>query len=225
MLAGAPGCGTNLDQVIYNALTATAQTGIDLFLTDLANEVVDAFDDEDTDDADQGDDGDMDTDGDADGDGDGDSNGMNGGGEPPDGAALYAANCSACHGADGASGFAPDITESTTDDLRAGLASATHGSLALSDAEIEAIAVFLGGAESPAGDAAAGESFYAASGCAACHCADATGGCLPSAPALIGIAAELLEANLVGADAHVGGKLDASAADLADLAAFLASLE
>ncbi len=37
----------------------------------------------------------------------------NGGGEPPapDGAALYAgAGCGACHGADGASGFAPDIS-------------------------------------------------------------------------------------------------------------------
>lgn len=66
-------------------------------------------------------------------------------GEPLDGSALYSANCSACHGADGAGGFAPDITGGTAGELTAGLESASHGSISLTAEEIAAIAAFLGG--------------------------------------------------------------------------------
>jgi mono/diheme cytochrome c family protein len=228
LLCGASGCGVNLEQIIQNALRATAQTNLDLLLTNLANELADATDADDSDNGDSDADGDG-TDGDGtDGDGtDGDGtdgDGTDGDGSP-DGAALFAANCAACHGADGATGFAPDITGATADDLQTGLMSASHGSIMLEGADIEALAVFLGGAAgSPTGDVAAGEAFFAGSGCGACHCADATGGCLPSAPSLIGVGADSLEANLVGDDPHLGGKVDASVADLADLAAFLGSL-
>ncbi|MFQ5592194.1 MAG: hypothetical protein ACE5HE_13610, partial [Phycisphaerae bacterium] len=40
--------------------------------------------------------------------------------------------------------------------------------------------------------AVAGETAYAESGCDACHCADASGGCDPDAPALRGIASASL---------------------------------
>ena len=67
-------------------------------------------------------------------------------GPGPDGAALYADNCAACHGDDGASGFAPDITGQSADELTAGLGSASHDGVAeLTAEEIDAIAAFLGG--------------------------------------------------------------------------------
>jgi mono/diheme cytochrome c family protein len=69
--------------------------------------------------------------------------GTSGGGT--DGAAVFAANCAACHGADGVSGFAPDIAGFSAADLTAGLSSGTHASIALTDEEIAAVAAFLGG--------------------------------------------------------------------------------
>lgn len=60
-----------------------------------------------------------------------------------DGAALYADNCSACHGADGDG--PPDITGMAADALSTGLESATHGAITLTEEEIAAIAEFLGG--------------------------------------------------------------------------------
>lgn len=62
-----------------------------------------------------------------------------------DGSTLYSTNCSACHGADGASGFAPEITGTTEAELTTGLESATHGSISLTVEEIAAIADFLSG--------------------------------------------------------------------------------
>jgi mono/diheme cytochrome c family protein len=63
----------------------------------------------------------------------------------PDGAALYATNCSACHGSDGSNGFAPDVTNSTAAELTTGLQSASHAGVAeLTAAEVSAIADFLG---------------------------------------------------------------------------------
>ena len=63
-------------------------------------------------------------------------------GPGPDGAALYADNCAACHGDDGTGGM--PIVGFTADDLTAGLESAVHGAITLTAEEIEAIAVFLG---------------------------------------------------------------------------------
>ena len=61
-----------------------------------------------------------------------------------DGAALYADDCSACHGADGASGFAPDATGLSETDVAAGLGSGSHAAISLSEEEISAITMFLG---------------------------------------------------------------------------------
>lgn len=73
-------------------------------------------------------------------------------------------------------------------------------------------------------DAVEGEAIYAANNCAACHCADAAGGCALDSPALIGVAIEELDEHLVGDVPHAGGKFGFSAQDLADLEAYLASL-
>lgn len=73
-------------------------------------------------------------------------------------------------------------------------------------------------------DAIEGEAIFAANNCAACHCADAAGGCALGAPSLIGIAVERLTDILVGDAAHPGGKFGFSAQDLADLEAYLAGL-
>ena len=71
------------------------------------------------------------------------------------------------------------------------------------------------------GDPAAGQTLYAS--CAGCHCADAVGGCLPTAPGLIGASAELNDEYLRG-DATHPTKPDLSDQEIVDLAAYLASL-
>ncbi|HRX84436.1 MAG TPA: rhodanese-like domain-containing protein [Phycisphaerae bacterium] len=60
-----------------------------------------------------------------------------------DGAALFSTNCSACHGADGGSGFAPNVQGYTAAEVTTGLGSATHASITLTTEEIDAIALFL----------------------------------------------------------------------------------
>jgi len=280
--AGVTGCGTNLAEVLTQTANATGRTFLDLLLTEFANTVADALDEENTPPADDGDgdDGDDIDDGD-DGDDGGPLDGsilyadncaachgadgasgfgpditgmtadevaaglesgthgaitltddeitaiaefLGGGGGPVDGSALFADNCAACHGADGASGFAPDITGLSADEMAAGLESGTHGAITLTDDEVAAIAEFLGGGGGSASpDPVAGESFYIDAVCAACHCADATGGCALDAPSLIGASVDTLEAVLVGDAEHPGGKQDASADDLANLEAYLAS--
>ncbi|MFQ5591003.1 MAG: c-type cytochrome, partial [Phycisphaerae bacterium] len=62
-------------------------------------------------------------------------------------------------------------------------------------------------------------------GCGACHCADAMGGCALDAPALVGVDLDTLTAMVVGEGAHPGGKFNLSDDDVADLQAYLASLE
>lgn len=241
LLIAIAGCGTNLAEVLSQSASAAGRTLVDLFITDLVNAVADAADEDgalDDGDAD-GDDGDDGGDGSGDGD-DGDGTGDGGDGGAVDGAALFADDCAACHGADGASGFAPDITGQTADDVAAGLTSGTHGAITMTDEQITALAAFLGGDSggngsdgsgdgsdggSATGDPAAGETFFAGAGCGACHCADASGGCALEAPSLINSDVDTLEAYIVGDAAHPGGKQDASAQDLADLAAYLATLE
>ncbi|MCP4592217.1 MAG: cytochrome c [bacterium] len=132
---GLTGCGTDLDAVMGQTANAAATTFFDVLLTDAANQLADTFDQNEPpaaapeDPPDEGDDG-----------GD-DGDGGGGGG----GADLYAANCSACHGADGASGFAPDITGLGADEMATGLESGSHGGISLSDDEVAAVTEFLGG--------------------------------------------------------------------------------
>ncbi len=223
-MLGPAGCGTNLDQVAYETIAAAGRTYLDLALTQAANDLAerrehDNDNDEDDGDEDGGEDGDT-GDGDDGGDGDGDVT--------LDGAPLFAANCAACHGEDGASGFAPDITGKTADEVAAGQELATHSAITLTAEEIAAIAAFLGGEATdtgPTGDASAGEDIFTGSGCTACHCEDAAGGCLPGAPSLLGVETDRLSEQLVGDRTHTGGKFDLTQEDLADLQAYLASLE
>jgi len=72
------------------------------------------------------------------------------------------------------------------------------------------------------GDAAAGEAFYAANNCAACHVADASGGFGPN---IQGASAEEIFAVLSGAEPHTGGTVDGvTEQDALDLEAWLGSL-
>ena len=70
------------------------------------------------------------------------------------------------------------------------------------------------------GDPVAGEPLYAS--CAACHCADAGGDCLPGAPGVIGASAEALDEFLRGGASHPPS--DLSNQEIVDLEAYLATL-
>ena len=73
------------------------------------------------------------------------------------------------------------------------------------------------------GDTASGESVYADNGCAACHCADASGDCALSAPSLVGVDAATLDDFLRGDRTHPA-KPSLSDRDIVDLEAYLGSL-
>lgn len=160
LLAAVVGCGTNLDDILYQTGSSVGRTSLDLLLTDFANAIADRFDDQAAD-ADQDDDDGDDADGDGD-DGDGDDAD---GGDADDGGG--------------------DLTDLT-------------------------------------GDPVAGEALFAS--CTACHCADAAGGCMPTAPGLIGADADVNDEYLRG-DAPHPTKPDLTDQEIVDLAAFLASLE
>ena len=70
---------------------------------------------------------------------------------------------------------------------------------------------------------AAGEAVFADSGCTACHCVDATGGCALSAPSLVAVDAAVLADVVSGALSHPVG-VDLTDQESADLIAWLASL-
>lgn len=73
------------------------------------------------------------------------------------------------------------------------------------------------------GDADRGATVYAASFCAGCHCDDASGGCLPTAPDIRGDELITLTDVLQGNRSHVGGAFpDLTPQDTADLQTFLA---
>ncbi len=82
----------------------------------------------------------------------------------------------------------------------------------------------------PTGDTARGATLFAVAdgvgpGCQACHCADATGGCLMNAPNIQGKPYETIDARTRGSVSHPGGKFNLTDQDIADIEAFLASLE
>jgi cytochrome c553 len=140
------GCGTNLNEVLFQSGAATGRTLIDLWLTDFENRLADSLN--------------------------------------PNGAAA------------GDSG--------STTDQGGGGTSGGDGSSGLT------------------GDPAAGQTVFAANNCAACHCANASGGCALSAPPVVGVTAETLDEVLRGDQTHPA-KVELSDQDLADLQAFLAS--
>jgi hypothetical protein len=142
LLIVAGGCGSGINDVLLQAFAATGQTIVDLALTEAVNCIAEAC--EGTDDVDGDQDGDNGNGEDGGNGGDGDNGGDDGGGEL-DGAQLMADNCAACHGAEGASGFAPDITGMSGEELSAGVADPSHVPIDLTDAEFAAIAEFLGG--------------------------------------------------------------------------------
>ena len=102
---GIVGCGSDLNQVLFETLSAAGRTYVDQLLTDVANTLADRQDEAD----DTPSDGDQDGDG-GDGDGNGDGGVPDGGfddltGDHVAGEALYTANnCAVCHCADGAGG-------------------------------------------------------------------------------------------------------------------------
>lgn len=140
LLIVAGGCGSGVNDALLQAFAATGQTIVDLALTEAVNCIAEAC--EGTDDVDGDQDGENGN-GEDGGNGDNGGNGGDDGGEL-DGAQLMADNCAACHGADGASGFAGDITGMSAEELSAGVAD-PHVPIDLSDAEFAAIAEFLGG--------------------------------------------------------------------------------
>ena len=73
------------------------------------------------------------------------------------------------------------------------------------------------------GDSANGQSLFMANNCAACHCADASGGCALSAPALVGVSAAQLDDRLRGTISHPGGKFTLTDQEIVDLEAYLAA--
>jgi mono/diheme cytochrome c family protein len=139
LLIAAGGCGSGVNDALLQAFAATGQTIVDLALTEAINSIAEAGAET------NGVDGDQDGDnGDNGGD---DGNGGNGGngGDGLDGGQLLADNCAACHGADGASGFAPNIAGMSAEELSAGVADPAHAPVDLTEAEFAAIAEFLGG--------------------------------------------------------------------------------
>jgi cytochrome c553 len=148
------GCGTNLNEVLFQSVAATGRTLSDLWLTDFENRLADSLDPNGAPT------------------GDGGSTTDQGGGGSDQG------NGSGTGGGDGST----DLT----------------------------------------GDPAAGQTVFTTNNCAACHCADASGGCALSAPPIAGVASDTIDARLRG-DATHPLKVELSDQDLADLQAYLAS--
>ena len=130
-IAVVAGCGFNAEQQIADAVAAAGRSFIDQWLTDLANAAADARDQQNANDNDS-----QPPDNDNDNDGGDDAVGR--------GEALVQDNCAACHGADGASGFAPDI-RGADDALIANKTGGEEGhtTIDLTDEQIADIAAFL----------------------------------------------------------------------------------
>ncbi|MCG3136774.1 MAG: hypothetical protein HJJLKODD_00610 [Phycisphaerae bacterium] len=124
------GCGAFGDAAFQTG-EAGLRTLVDLLLTEFANNTLDAIGDDDATDEgdDTGDNGDDngDEDGDTDDGDDGDTDDGETGGDTGGGTddavtrgeQILADNCAACHGADGASGFAPNIQGQTAEVITA----------------------------------------------------------------------------------------------------------
>ena len=103
LMAGLAGCGTNVEELLLQSGASVARSFIDIWLTDLANDLADRMEDQDEEPADdETDDGDADDDG-----GTTDEPGFDElTGDPASGETLYA-SCAGCHCADGAGDCMP----------------------------------------------------------------------------------------------------------------------
>ncbi len=226
------GCGTDLDQLLFQTAAATGRTLFDIVLTDIANDLADALEREgesgpDSDDG-AGNDGDGDNGSDGDGDGGGDA-----------GEVFFASNnCAACHCEDAGGGCALDapplvgVEADALDDRLRGDADHPGGKFELSDEDLAALQLYLaslGDSGAPSfddliGDPDAGEAIYSSNGCASCHCADAVGGCALDAPPLVGVGATTLDDMLRQDAQHPSAKLDLTDQEIVDLEAYLAGV-
>ncbi len=210
------GCGTDFTQVAGQAGTATAHTVLDLWLTDLANAVLDQHqpppDGDREDAADDGDDDDADADDGA-------------GAASPGEAAFVAQGCGVCHGDNAEGASSPALAG--MDELAAleqrFAGGGIHMGAALTDQEIADVADWLLGDDAADGGGdqlVMGEDAYVAGNCGACHGAGAEGG---SGPALAGMdSLAALEERFAGGANHLGSTL--ADQDIEDVAAWLASL-
>ena len=101
----------------------------------------------------------------------------------------------------------------------------TDGEVQLIRAWVEQGAVKGGDDGAPGGSADDGEMLFADNNCSACHCADAGGGCALNAPPVTNADFELLDRFLRGGESHAGGIYSLDDREIADLAAYLGSLE
>ena len=101
----------------------------------------------------------------------------------------------------------------------------TEGEVQLIRAWVEQGAVKGGDDGASGGSANDGEVLFADNNCSACHCADAGGGCALNAPPVTNADFELLDRFLRGGESHAGGIFSFDDREIADLAAYLGSLE
>lgn len=224
-VAAVGGCGLNLEQELADALAAAGRSALDQWLTDLANAAADAdqppANENENDNAPPANENDNDA-----------PANENDNEDPDDpavrGEAIVADDCAACHGADGASGFATDIQGADAATLADFVAGAEgHIVIQLSETQIAEVEAYLAtfvdsgngngdGDGNGGGDAAVGESLVA-DNCAGCHGADGASG---FAPDIRNADADLIAAKTGGDGGHLAITLTEQ--QIADIAAFLA---
>jgi len=153
LLLGLVGCGSGVNEALYQTASAAGRTALDIFLTELANALADTFDQTATPPADDGDDGTEDGDGNGNGDvDDGDGEDVSPGElipDPANGEAVYAVGCASCHCADGSGGCAmsaPGLVGASFDTLSDDLGgdSVHFGQGPLSNQELVDLEAYLG---------------------------------------------------------------------------------
>ncbi len=238
----ATGCGTDINQALLLAGESGARTFLDVLISDFFSDLPELVSfppgPGEPNGGDSGDDAGTDA-------GDGAPTDGAGGDSPAEaGAAIYTANsCFACHCDDASGGClpsAPDIVgrdSATLQEQLQGETPHTGGKFPdLTDQDIADLEAFLADdagtdagdgipTDGAGGDGPAGAALYTANSCFACHCDDASGGCLPGAPGILGGDSAMLQEWLQGGTPHTGGKFpDLTDQDIADLEAFLADL-
>lgn len=198
---GLAGCGNNVADLLYQGISAAGNTALDLWLTDLANDIADQVNPPPDDGLPEGD-------------------------ATAGQAAYVAKGCSVCHGANAEGGSGPSLAgmNEWPELIELFGDGGVHRSRTLTDDEVEDVATWLltlepseGEEPIPNGDAAAGEAAFAAADCAACHGAAGEGG---SAPALADMNEfNELKARFEGGATHFGRTL--SDEEIEDVATWL----